>query len=131
MESLGREIRKSGEELMSFYAIRLKNWPDKFIGKTSCTYAVSSDGKIAERLKRLGNKKEETIGVNCGWFVPKERCKIWNSEKQLMNFVKRCDKNQIVYTIMPYEVTHLGGSYSEYEIVEFDGETLKVKDLVL
>jgi hypothetical protein len=61
---------------MKIFLIRLKNFPELYVGKKNTSYAISSD----EHLNRGSDTAEEAITHNGNiphWFASKDKAKIW------------------------------------------------------
>lgn len=94
--------------------IRLKNHPDKYVGKSDPTYAVRCDAFLKER----GDRPLPAL-LEAHWFVPEARAKVWSSIKDLRRFLSLCAQQS-------YKLA----TFSEYEAVYPDGATQPLDEAV-
>lgn len=95
---------------MPLFKIRLKRFPDKYVGKTNPTYAIATDQYLKER-------PDVGLQADAHWFVAEKRAKIWSSERDLKRFLGYCrdsDKD----------------TFSEFELVIVRPSGISIIDLV-
>lgn len=89
---------------MDIYRIRLKNRPDRWVGKKSPSYALVSDKRIAHFRERYPLcSLEEAVTLNAHWFVKENTAKVWTSVSSLRRFLAICREGKDD-TFSQYEV---------------------------
>lgn len=92
--------------------IRLKRYPDKYVGREDCTYAFACDESRSIRLK--GTDPTYYTDPNGGhltapWFVPEHRANTWTKpadiKRTLSSSAYACKWHETTWTA--YEVVHV------------------------
>lgn len=100
---------------MIFYLIRLKNHPEKYVGKVDPTYAVSPD------------QDERELQLDAHWFVPQAKAKVWTSTASLRRFLALCRHRSLypVSTFTRYELVCVETTVPGSKVCTLDYDQLK------
>ena len=101
---------------MTFYRIRLKRYPDKWVGKKNIVNAIRSDQKINSR-------KSDSEPFYFPWFTKEKYARIYSSPGEIQRILTMLE----VHEYAPYRKVEQ--TFGEYEVVIDENGSQRVEPL--
>lgn len=103
--------KPSQEEKAPHYMIRLKRFPDRYIGKKNTSYALTNDRQIKSRWN---GKADEAVKPDAHWFKSERYAHVWTDRASLKRLITYCGGLEAGFS--EYEFLRNGQPFNPVEL---------------